>query len=129
MPSGRQLIWNQFAPRMTVLPVLKAAVGMLTVTQASRSATPHGSWGGTVRSTTGPSWPWWSPGASLFSSRWKSGKQSSALQPEQPIAAHSSRSSAGVQKAIQELCEEQPPSTLARACRMKLLPFSCGSTG
>lgn len=66
---------------------------------------------------------------SLVSSRWYSGKQSAALQPEHPIAPHSSRSSAGAQKAMHELCDEQPPSTLARAWRMKLLPFSCGSTG
>ena len=58
-----------------------------------------------------------------------SGQHSSALQPSQPIAAHSSRSSRGVQKAMHELCDEQPPSTFARACRMNELPFSWGSTG
>ena len=35
----------------------------------------------------------------------------------------------GGQNAMHELCDEHPPSTFARACRMKLLPFSCGSTG
>ena len=35
----------------------------------------------------------------------------------------------GAQKAMQELWLEQPPITLARAWRMKELPFSCGSTG
>ncbi len=30
---------------------------------------------------------------------------------------------------MQELWEEQPPSTLARAWRMKELPFSWGSIG
>ena len=58
-----------------------------------------------------------------------SGQHSSALQPVQPVAAHSSRSSRGVQKAMHELCDEgQPPSTFARAWRRKLLPFSWGST-
>ena len=57
-----------------------------------------------------------------------SGQHSAELQPSQPEAAHSSRSSLGVQKAMHELCDEQPPSTLARAWRRKLLPFSCGST-
>ena len=30
---------------------------------------------------------------------------------------------------MHELCDEQPPSTLARACRMNELPRSWGSTG
>ena len=30
---------------------------------------------------------------------------------------------------MQELCDEQPPSTLARAWRMNELPLACGSIG
>ncbi len=129
MPSGRELIWNQWAPRTTVVPVLNGVAGIPAATHASSRAVPHGSSGGTVRIVTGPERPWWSPGASLLSRRRWRGKQAAALQPVQPSAPHSSRSSAGAQKAMHELCEEQPPSTLARACRMKLLPFSRGSTG
>ncbi len=129
VPSARALIWNQCAPRITVEPVLNGTVGMPAAAQADSRALPQGSRGGTVRMVTGPERPWWSPGASLVSSRRYSGKQSAALHPVQPSAPHSSRSSAGAQNAMHELCEEQPPSTLARACRMKLLPRSCGSTG
>ncbi|CAM5363027.1 hypothetical protein SPURM210S_08134 [Streptomyces purpurascens] len=129
MLFSSELIWNQLAPRTTVRPVLKATVGMPACAHASSRAVPHGSSLFSVRSFTGPVRPWWSPGASLFSSRRYSGYRSAALQPVQPAAAQSSRSSAGAQKAMQELWEEQPPSTFARACRMKLLPLACGSTG
>ena len=124
-----EAIWNQFAPWVTVSPVLNCTVGMPACSQASSRATPQGSSGGTSRSFTGPSRPWWSPSPLLFSSRTSSGKHSSALQPSQPIETHWSRSSAGVQKAMQELCDEQPPSTLARAWRMNELPRSWGSIG
>ena len=46
-----------------------------------------------------------------------------------PIATQSSSASGGGRNAMQELCDEHPPSTLARACRMNELPRSCGSTG
>ena len=127
MLSAAELIWNQPAPLVTVWPSLKRLVGSPACAAASSSATPHGSSGGTVRMFTGPSRPWWSPGPSLVSSRVISGQQSAELQPSQPVAAHSSRSSFGVQNAMHELCDEQPPSTFARAWRRKLLPFSCGS--
>ena len=129
MPSGDRLTWNQPAPLVTVSPSLKRTVGSPACAAASSTATPHGSSGGTVIRFTGPERPWWSPGPSLVSSRLISGHVSSAPQPSQPIAAHSSRSSFGVQNAMHELCDEQPPSTFARAWRRKLLPFSCGSTG
>ena len=128
MLSAPELIWNQPAPLVTVWPALNCDVGRPAWAAASRTATPQGSSGGTVRMLTGPLRPWWSPGASLVSRRLMSGQHSSALQPSQPIDAHSSRSSRGVQKAMHELCDEQPPSTFARAWRRKLLPFSWGST-
>ena len=109
--------WCREASRLD--PSLRAA--------ASRIETPHGSTAGTVRMFTGPLRPWCSPGPSLVSSLAISGQQSAELQPARPVAAHSSRSSFGVQNAMHELCEEQPPSTFARAWRMKLLPFSWGS--
>ncbi len=127
MPSSRALIWNQFAPCTTVLPELNSVVGMPSCAQARSSETPHGSCGGTLRMVTGPLRPWCSPAPSLVSNRWYSGKMSLAPQPVAPIASHSSRSSAGAQNAMHELCEEHPPSTRARACRMNELPFSCGS--
>lgn len=129
MLFSSELIWNQLAPRTTVRPELNAVVGMPASAQAASNALPHGSAPLRVRSLTGPERPWWSPGASLFSSRLYSGNTSAALHPVQPAAAQSSRSSAGAQKAMHELWDEQPPRTLARACRMKLLPLVCGSTG
>ncbi len=54
VPSSRALIWNQFAPRTTVSPVLNGVVGMPAAAQAASSAEPQGSFGGTVRMVTGP---------------------------------------------------------------------------
>ncbi len=131
MPSGRRLIWKKLAPLTTVVPLLNSARGMPTASQASSTATPQGSRGGIVMMWTGPLRPWWSPGASLVSIFVKSRYTSSEPQPAQPKSrSQESRSSLSrAQKAMQLLWELQPPSTLARACRMKLLPFSCGSTG
>ena len=130
MPSSRALIWKKFAPWVTVLPVLKSARGIPACSAASSRATPLGSAGGTLRSRTGPSWPWWAPGSSLFSSFWYSRNASSEFQPCAPcFDSHSSRSSDGAQNAMHELWDEHPPSTLARAMRMKELPFSCSSSG
>lgn len=69
MLFSSELIWNQLAPRTTVVPELKAVVGIPACAHASRSAVPHGSSPFSVRSLTGPVRPWWSPGASLDSSR------------------------------------------------------------
>ena len=65
----------------------------------------------------------------FVSSRAISGMIVSAFQPSAPSCSHRSMSSAGGWKAMQELCEEQPPSTFAREWRMKELPFSWGSIG
>ncbi|KAF0964647.1 hypothetical protein MLGJGCBP_02214 [Rhodococcus sp. T7] len=129
VPSSDALIWNHPAPSRTLVPRLNCTVGNPTFAAASSKATPHGSFGGTSRSRTGPLRPCCSPGASLFSTRATSGNTSFAPQPVAPAAAQSSSVSAGGQNAIHELCDEQPPSTFARACRMKLLPRSCGSIG
>jgi hypothetical protein len=129
VPSSRALIWNQFAPRTTVLPVLNAVVGMPASAQAASHARPHGSAGGTVRIVTGPELPCWSPGASFDSRRRYSRRHSAALQPVQPSPDQSLRSSSGAMKAMHASNEEHPPSTLARACRTRLLPLICGSTG
>src|ERR1700730_13575973 len=126
--SAAALIWNQPAPLVTVTPSLKREVGRAAAASAWRRATPQGSAGGTVWMFTGTERPWCSPGPSLVSSLVSSGQHSAALQPVQPDAAHSSRSSLGVQKAMHDLWDEQPPSTLARAWRRNELPFSCGST-
>ncbi len=128
VPSGSRLIWKNPAPSQTVAPSLNRTVGSPTPLAASSTATPHGSSGAICMIDTGPERPCPSHGPSLFSSRAMSGQHSSALQPSQPDAAHSSRSSRGVQNAMHELCDEQPPSTFARAWRRKLLPRSCGST-
>ena len=121
------LIWNQPAPlRHGVARVERRRSAGRPARPPRGRPTPHGSSGGTVRMLTGPVRPWWSPGASLVSRRLMSGQHSSALQPVQPIAAHSSRSSRGVQKAMHELCDEHPPSTLARAWRRNELPLLLG---
>lgn len=65
-----ELIWNQLAPRTTVLPVLNAVVAMPACAHASSRAKPQGSAPFSVRSFTGPVRPWWSPGASFDSNRW-----------------------------------------------------------
>jgi hypothetical protein len=70
MLFSSELIWNQLAPRTTVLPVLNGVVGMPAWAQASNRAVPQGSLPFSWRSFTGPVRPWCSPGASLFSSRW-----------------------------------------------------------
>ncbi|CAM5504692.1 hypothetical protein SBADM41S_00777 [Streptomyces badius] len=52
------------------------------------------------------------------------------VRPVQPSAAHSSRSSAGAQKAMHESCEEQHAEHRWRGrAGMSSLPRSCGSTG
>ena len=122
------MIWNQPAPLRTVSPSLKRLVGSPASAAASSSATPHGSAGGTVRMLTGPLRPWCSPGPSLVSSRVISGQHSAERPARAADAAHSSRSSFGVQNAMHELCDEQPPSTFARAWRRNELPFAWGST-
>ena len=84
---------EEAGPSVTVAPSLKRTVGRpdrgggVQHRDAARVVRRD------CRSVTGPSRPWWSPGPSLFSNRAISGQHSSALQPVQPIAAHSSRSS------------------------------------
>jgi hypothetical protein len=45
VPSLRALIWNQLAPRTTVVPVLNGVTGMPASSQAASSALPQGSFG------------------------------------------------------------------------------------
>ncbi len=48
-----------------------------------------------------------------------------AFQPVAPASSHSSQSDGSGLKEIRVLCDEQPPSTLARLCRMWELPRGC----
>jgi hypothetical protein len=50
-------------------------------------------------------------------------------QPVAPAASQSAKSSAGGRKLIIVLCDEQPPRTLARECRMCELPCGWGTVG
>src|SRR5699024_6836965 len=129
VPCYFEFIWKKTAPLITVSPVLYCTLEMPCCSQASRSALPTGSFSGTFIRWTGPSVPLWSPVLSLVARRLMSGRMVSAFQPSAPISSHRSKSSAGGWKAIQELCDEQPPSTRARECRINEFPFSCGSIG
>src|SRR5690625_558288 len=129
VPSFFELIWKNPAPLTTVEPLLNCTLGMPCCSQASSSATPTGSFCGTFINSTGPSAPLCSPELSLVSLRLTHGSMVSAFQPSAPISSHRSMSSAGGWNAMQELCEEQPPSTLARAWRINEFPFSCSSIG
>src|SRR5699024_12811650 len=82
--------------------------------QASNSAAPTGSLGGTFITCTGPSLPLCAPEFSFVSRRLINGRMVWAFHPSAPSSSQRSMSSAGGWKAIQELCEEQPPNTLAR---------------
>jgi hypothetical protein len=73
-----------------------------------------------LRSTTGTMW---------MASRFQYGSISSYDQPVAPAATQSAKSSGGGNRLIIVLCDEQPPSTRARECRMCELPRGCGTVG
>lgn len=52
-----------------------------------------------------------------------------ASQPAAPRSDHSSQSPGSGLKEISVLCDEQPPSTRARLCRMCELPRGCSVVG
>lgn len=52
-----------------------------------------------------------------------------APQPLAPAASHSSQSEGRGLKEMRVLCEEQPPRTRARLCRMWELPRGCSTVG
>ncbi|CAM5684836.1 hypothetical protein STENM327S_08790 [Streptomyces tendae] len=70
-----------------------------------------------------------STGTMLFFSRAKYASICTAPQPLAPAASHSSQSDGSGLKAMRVLCEEQPPRTRARLCRMCELPRGCSVVG
>ncbi len=70
-----------------------------------------------------------STGTMLLRSLAKYGSIAAASQPSAPASAHSSQSPGSGLKLISVLCEEQPPRTRARLCRMWELPRGCSVVG
>jgi hypothetical protein len=63
------------------------------------------------------------------SSRFQYGSIASWDQPAAPAATQSAKSPGGGMKLIIVLCEEQPPRTRARACRMREFPRGWATIG
>ena len=70
-----------------------------------------------------------STGTMLFRSRAKYASIGTAPHPLAPAVSHSSQSDGSGLKAMRVLCDEQPPSTRARLCRMWELPWGCSVVG
>lgn len=70
-----------------------------------------------------------STGTMLFRSRVQYASIGTAPQSLAPAASHSSQSDGSGLNAISVLCDEHPPSTRARLCRMCELPRGCSVVG
>ncbi len=70
-----------------------------------------------------------STGTMLLRSRGKYASIGTAPQPLAPAASHSSQSDGSGLNAMSVLCEEHPPRTRARLCRMCELPRGCSVVG
>jgi hypothetical protein len=89
------------------------------------SGTPSASLVASIQSVAIWFWSFLATRTTLLRSFPKYGSMSAAPQPVAPLASHSSQSDGSGLKEMSVLCDEQPPSTFARLCRMLLLPRGC----